>query len=109
EKKKVEKILINFLSALECDNRGVVESAILNSMELKVHFPEYDFRKVEYKLNWLAANGVTPLIKYRAQLASLYFSNHYLFGDISFQDKENPEKIFSAIIDKLENIHLALN
>ncbi|KAF0151537.1 MAG: hypothetical protein FD143_1836 [Ignavibacteria bacterium] len=106
EKEKVERILKNFLFALQFDNTGVVESAILNSMELKARYPEYDFKRVQDKLNALAIDGETPVIKYRAQLASLYYSNYTLFGNITFEDKENPERIFSAIIDRLEHIHL---
>jgi len=105
--KKAEQSLKNFLVAMDCENTGVVESSILICLELKARYPQYDLKKVEDKLNSLAVDGETPLIKYRAQLASLFYSNYRLFSDMKFVDKSNPEKIFRAIIDRLENVSLA--
>ncbi len=109
DKKKVEQTVNNFIVAMNCENTGVVESAILISMELKSRYPEFNFEKVEDKLSSLAIDGDTPLIRYRAQLARLFYSNYSLFSDMKFEDKEYPEKTFRAIIDRLENINLASN
>ena len=109
EKTKVEKNLKNFLLAMSCENTGVVESSIIICVELKALYPQYDLKKVEDKLNSLAVNGETPVIRYRALLASLYYSNYPIFANLKIVDKDNPEKTFRAIIDRIENYRVASN
>ncbi|KAF0162234.1 MAG: hypothetical protein A2499_13855 [Stygiobacter sp. RIFOXYC12_FULL_38_8] len=109
EKTKVEKNLKNFLLAMSCENTGVVESSIIICVELKALYPQYDLKKVEDKLNSLAVDGETPVIRYRALLASLYYSNYPIFANLKIVDKDNPEKTFRAIIDRIENYRVASN
>jgi hypothetical protein len=109
EKKKIEKAEKGFLFAMNSNHSGVVENSIFVSMELKSRYPEFEFKKVQAKLNKLAVDGETPVIKYRAQLASLYYSNYRFFSDLKIEDKESPEKTFRAIVEKLENQKLASN
>ncbi|KAF0142837.1 MAG: hypothetical protein FD122_103 [Stygiobacter sp.] len=109
EKTKVEKNLKNFLLAMSCENTGVVESSIIICVELKALYPQYDLKKVEDKLNSLAVDGETPVIRYRALLASLYYSNYPIFANLKIVDKDNPEKTFRAIIDRIENYRIASN
>ena len=109
EKTKVEKNLKNFLLAMSCENTGVVESSIIICVELKALYPQYDLKKVEDKLNSLAVDGETPVIRYRALLASLYYSNYPIFANLKIVDKDNPEKTFRAIIDSIENYRVASN
>jgi hypothetical protein len=107
--KKIEKAEQGFLYAMSSEQTGVVENCIFISMELKCRYPEFEFKKVQAKLNLLAGAGETPVIRYRAQLASLYYSNYSLFADIKIEDKDNPEKTFRAIIDRIENNRVASN
>lgn len=107
--KKIEKAEQGFLYAMSSEQAGVVENSIFISMELKCRYPEFEFKKVQAKLNALAVDGETPVIRYRAQLASLYYSNFSLFADIKIDDKDNPEKTFRAIIDRIENYRIASN
>ncbi len=107
--KKIERAEQGFLFAMSSEHTGVVENSIFISMELKCRYPEYEFKKVLAKLNTLAVDGETPVIRYRAQLASLYYSNFPLFADIKIEDKDNPEKTFRAIIDRIENYRVASN
>lgn len=109
EKTKVEKNLKNFLLAMSCENTGVVESSIIICVELKALYPQHDLKKVEDKLNSLAVDGETPVIRYRALLASLYYSNYPIFANLKIVDKDNPEKTFRAIIDRIENYRIASN
>ena len=109
EKTKVEKNLKNFLLAMSCENTGVVESSIIICVELKALYPQYDLKKVEDKLNSLVVDGETPVIRYRALLASLYYSNYPIFANLKIVDKDNPEKTFRAIIDRIENYRVASN
>jgi hypothetical protein len=105
EKKCVDQIQ----SALKSENQGVVESAIFISLSLKNYFPESNYGKVINKLNDLVADGITPVIKYKAQLASLYYSYPNLFSDIKVDTKENAETYFKMISERLVNNSLASN
>ena len=105
EKRCVDQIQ----SALTSDNQGVVESAIFISLSLKNYFPETNFGKVVNKLNDLVADGSTPVIKYKAQLASLYYNYPNLFSDIKINTKDNPDTYFKMISDRLVNHSLASN
>ena len=108
-KQLIEKAKINFLSSLHSDVYGVVESSIFITMEMKERFPEFDYSNLVDKLNDLAIEGKTPTIRYKAQLASLYFDFPSMFTDVNFLDKENPDKYFKQISDRLEQQPVASN
>lgn len=105
EKRFVDQIQ----SALKSENDGVVESAIFISMALKDITTEAGLKKVVNKLNDLVTDGTTPVIKYKAQLASLYYTYPTLFSDIKVNTKENPDIYFKMISDRLVKASLASN
>ena len=105
EKRCVEQIQ----SALKSENQGVVESAIFISLALKDYFPESNFGKVVNKLNDLVTDATSPVIKYKAQLASLFYSYPTLFSDIKIDTKGNPDSYFKMISERLVNNSLASN
>ncbi|MFA3783286.1 hypothetical protein ABRY23_09515 [Melioribacteraceae bacterium 4301-Me] len=103
----INKAISNFVIAMESNNPGVVESSIFISMNMKYQYPYMNYTKLVNKLNELAANGKTPVIRYKAQLASLYFNYFNIFEDIKFTDKENPDYYFRQISEKLEQQSVA--
>ena len=105
EKRCVDQIQ----SALKSENEGVVESAIFISLSLKNYFPETNIGKIVNKINDLVTDGSTPVIKYKAQLASLYFTYPALFSDIKISSKGNPDAYFKMISERLVNTSLASN
>ncbi len=105
EKRFVDQIQ----SALKSENEGVVESAIFLSLALKDISNDAGLKKVVNKLNDLVTDGTTPVIKYKAQLASLYYSYPALFSDIKVNTKENPDTYFKMISDRLVKTSLASN
>jgi hypothetical protein len=90
-----------YLKTLDSDYNSIVESSIFITMDLKSRYPSEDYDELIDKLNELAVEGKTPTIRYKAQLASLYFNYQNLFTDIKFTDKENPEQSFQQISEKL--------
>ncbi len=105
----LNKAKVNYLRTLNSDYNSIVESSIFITMELKNRFPEADFGKLVDKLNELAVEGNAPTVRYKAQLASLYINFHGMFSDIQFSDKENPEKYFKEISDRLTQFPVAVN
>lgn len=104
-----KRIADQIQSSLKSDNQGVVESTIFISLALKDIYPEANINKVVNKLNDLVADGSTPVIKYKAQLASIFYTYPTLFSDIKVNTKENPETYFKMISERLVNNSLASN
>ena len=89
---------------------AVAESAIYSVIVLKKYYPNNDYDDLKDMINDLAADGKTPTLRYKAQLASLYFEYPALFKNIKFEKTtENPDKYFKMISDKLVDNTLALN
>jgi hypothetical protein len=110
-KKLVEKANERFLYNLNEEHTGIVESSIFNIMEVKNKFPNEDYRKLVRRLYELAVEGNTPAIRYKAQLASLYFNFYDMFADIKITEaeKENPDLFFQEISNKLMKAPVAVN
>jgi hypothetical protein len=97
----INKVKSSYLKTLNSDYNSIVESSIFITMNVKNRYPSENYDELIEKLNELAVEGKTPTIRYKAQLASLYFNYQNLFEDINFTDKENPEKYFQQISEKL--------
>ncbi len=97
----INKVKSCYLKTLDSDYNSIVESSIFITMELKSKYPSENYDELIDRLNELAVEGKTPTIRYKAQLASLYFNYQNLFDDIKFTDKENPEQYFLKISEKL--------
>ena len=97
----INKVKSCFINTLNSDYNSIVESSIFITMDLKSRYPSENYDELIDKLNELAVEGKTPTIRYKAQLASLYFNYQNLFADIKFTDKENPEQYFQQISEKL--------
>ncbi|MGK9477127.1 hypothetical protein [Melioribacter sp. OK-6-Me] len=110
-KKLIEKVNERFLYNLNVEHSGIVESSIFNIMEVKSKFPNEDYSRLVRKLYELALEGNTPSIRYKAQLASLYFNFYDMFADIKITEveKENPDLFFHEISNKLMKIPVAVN
>jgi len=89
----------------------VVESAIYNVLVLKKYYPNNDFDELKDLISDLAVDGKTATLRYKAQLASLYFEYPSMFENIEFEKTtENPDRYFRMISNKLvEDNTLALN
>ena len=107
-KQFIDKAKENYLYSLESKITGIVESSIFVSMEMKDRYPGFNYSNIVDKLNELAIEGKSPTIRYKAQLASLFFNFHNMFEGISV-DKENPDNYFKQISERLEQRPVAVN
>jgi|BarGraIncu00222A_1022003.scaffolds.fasta_scaffold36763_2 hypothetical protein len=92
---------LNTLASLNSDNLGVAESSLFVTLELKDRYPGEDYSKVVNKLDELARDGSTLSIRYKAQLANIYYKYYYLFADISIGNAESPDMYFKIIADRI--------
>ncbi len=105
----INKAKKNYLLSMDSEYNSVIESAIFVSMEMKDRYPEFDYSKLVNRFNELAIEGNSPTLRYKAQLASLYFNFYSMFSDIKIADKENPELFFKKISERLEQLPVAAN
>jgi hypothetical protein len=104
-----EKFEKGTLYGLNSDNLGVIESSLFITLEIKDRYPGEDYSKLIDKLDELAKEGSTLSIKYKAQLADIYFKYYYLFVDISIQSTDTPDKYFKLIAERVAETSFALN
>jgi len=100
---------LSTLSGLNSDNLGVAESSLFITLELKDRYPGQDYSKVIDKLDELAKEGSTLPIKYKAQLADIYYKYYYLFADISINNADNPDVYFKLIAERIAQSSFAVN
>jgi len=106
----LKKAIKAYEHSLDFKLPAVVESAIYNVIVMKKYYPNNDYDEVLDQITDLAADGETATVRYKAQLAALYFEYPALFENIQFEKTtENPEMYFKMISDKLVNDQLALN
>ena len=100
----INKAKENYMRSLESETHGVVESSIFVVLEMKERYPDVNYRNLVEKLNELAVEGITPMIRYKAQLASLYFDFNNMFSDLKIDSnyKENPDSYFKKLSERLE-------
>jgi hypothetical protein len=105
----INKAKQNYLRSMDSDYNSVIESAIVITMEMRDRYPEFNYSKLIDRFNELAIDGKTPVLRYKAQLASLYFNFYPMFSDIKIGDKDYPELFFKQISERLEQRPVAVN
>jgi hypothetical protein len=103
-----DRAVKNLVSGMENNLPAVVESSLFVSLELKDRFPNENYEKLLSKFNELANTGSTLPIRYKAQLASLYYTYHNLFKDEQVISKDDPDQSFRIIAQKIETNTLAV-
>lgn len=66
--------------ALRMDSETIVESAILNSVKMKLHAPEQNYAKIIGELRRLTLEAGTPGLRYKAYLAATVITNPELIA-----------------------------
>lgn len=97
EKRKIELAIKNYKNALESDNLGATESAILNTMNLKFHYPDYDYSSLIQPLESLENNDESKTIRFMSYIVKNYLLHPERYAwmeDVHFQF----DKDFYAII-----------
>ncbi len=102
EKTKINQAISNYQNALKSENPGVTESAIINIMKLKYHYPEYDYLTLVDHLQNLERTGKTKSILFMSYIVKNYllFPERYTWvGEMCCSQ----EKLFYAVM--AEKIH----
>jgi hypothetical protein len=100
----IDKITDNCLAGLTHKNAGVVESAIKNTIFLKINFPQYNYVKLVEKLDYLAVEGTTDTIRFKAMIASNYLKHFEDFSWIQKGEYEKEDEIFTLYLKQVQKI-----
>ena len=96
----------NFVASLNNDNDGVVESSIAHVVHMRIALPHNDMPEIERTLDELTTDGHSPVIRYKAYLATLVFSDPMGFRSVMSTDYESGDAFFSAIASQLQKTML---
>jgi hypothetical protein len=94
DKERMDK---SFANSLSLTNNGLVASALAIVTMVKLDLPADEFPLIRDKINYLAAHGATPLIRYRACLAGAVFDNPGLYKEVSERQYSDPSALFVAL------------
>ena len=92
----------NFLWSLDSENDGVVESSLAHVAQMRILLPREDLRSIEDAVNRLTTNGRTPVVRYKAYLASQAFVNPGLFSAVASTSYESSDDFFTALGTRLQ-------
>lgn len=92
----------NYLHALNHENSGVVESAIVKVMILKLHYPEKDYKQLIDKLDELSLEGSPMMIRVKASIARNYLKYPERFMWIANGDYEQTKDFFELYTERIE-------
>jgi hypothetical protein len=106
---RLEKARKNFIASLNSENDGVAESALAQVTHMRAMLPGVDLPDIEVTVDELASSGRTPVIRYKAYLASLVFANPRMFSQETAVDYTSGDEFFTAIASRLQQTLLSHN
>jgi hypothetical protein len=99
----------SILWTLKSENDGVLESVLGQIAHMRVKLPREDMKNIEAALTDLANYGRTPVIRYKAYLATLVFANPEMFHQEVTKDYTSSDEFLSAIASRLQHTMLGYN
>jgi hypothetical protein len=97
ETANIAKAKRNFLSSLHSSNEGVLESVLGHVTHMRIVLPNEDMRAIEERIEWLATHGPTPVLRYKAYLASMVFAAPAEYQSTTRADFESSDEFFGVI------------
>ena len=85
---QLEKGTANYLRALQQQNDGLVESAMINLLRMKSRYPDLDYNPIISQLRYLSRNGSTQSLRFLAYFTSLYLDDPGTVGWLLPGDSE---------------------
>lgn len=95
----------SYMTGLNHENQGVVESAITNVMLLKLYHPEKDFTEILARLDELTVNNPDKMVRLKAFIASNYIKHPERFNWIKKGDYEDAVAFFEMYSTKLQEMN----
>jgi len=84
-------------------NVGVVESAIYCALKMQNIHQDEAYFDVSRVLNRLSRSGRTATIRYKANVASIYFKNQELMTKLNLFNSEDGPKFWTTLVTNLIN------
>lgn len=95
--------------SLSFNNNNIIEAALAIVTMMKLDVPSYDFSMIKDKIDDLAANGATPVIRFKAYLAEAVFTNPVMFKEEAIGQYDDPDALFSALAERMTKTLLSSN
>jgi hypothetical protein len=106
---KMEQIDKGYSITLESNHECIVEAALAIVTMTKLDLPSNEFPKIKAKVDELVTTGATPVIRYKAYLASAVFTNPLIFKQESTRNYNNRNELFGALAERLNYSLLSSN
>jgi len=101
KQQKIEMAIKNYQQALESDNLGMIESAILNTMSLKYHYPDYDYSSLIEPLESLENNDESKSIRFMSYIVKNYLLYPDRYAWIDQVHYEFDKDFYAVIAEKV--------
>jgi len=98
-----------YLNALDSENQGVRDSAILQVVKVKVKYPDENYQTIIRKLQKLSKRDDVFYIRTHAYLACEFFKHPELAQMINPADYQVPAFFFDQLYQKITESPLAMN
>jgi hypothetical protein len=99
--KSLQHGAINYYTALNRNNEGIIESAITNIMIMKLYFPERNYDNFIAKLTELNTEGKSKQIRYKSYIACNYLKHPERYTWINKDSFKNTIELFNQFSEKL--------
>ncbi len=106
QKQTIDKI---FAYDLSTEYDGLTESALAIVTQVKLDTPADEYSNIREKIEELAKEGATQVIRYKAYLASVVFATPLMFGSEAVRAYESEDAMFSAIAERISKTLLSSN
>jgi hypothetical protein len=101
EQEKVEMAIKNYKNALESDNLGMIESAIINVMRLKYNYPDYDYSSLLQPLASLEDNDKSESVKFMSFIVKNYLEHPERYAWIEKAKLQFDKDMYAVIAQKV--------
>ena len=98
-----------YLQALNSENGGVRDSALLQLMKMKMVYPDYDYTRIIRKIEKMSQHDKKIYIRTHAYLARIFMQNPDMIGKVTPQKYRTPEPFFNALYDYIASTQLVMN
>ncbi|MGD0338931.1 MAG: hypothetical protein ABSB78_09095 [Bacteroidota bacterium] len=98
-----------YASSLSYPNNNIVEAALALVTMIKLDVPANKFSLIEDKIGDLVIKGETPVIRFKAYLAEMVFTDPDMFREEAVRHYENTDALFSALAERITKTLLSSN
>jgi hypothetical protein len=106
DKEQLDK---TYASILSSKYNGNVENALAVVVMMKLDLPADEFPMIKERIDYLAANGATPVIRSKASLAGAVFARPTIFKEEAARHYDTTDAFFSAVAERADKASLSTN